>query len=339
MMSSQNRPSAWEGRCIICDDDAEGDARLPYCPVHLGEHEERITLGVDGAELDRRWRDTLAIWRGRPSSLDSEEDSALFRFRKRVGDWLLFTRMYQSRLPDWVAVDITTGVVARLVECGVPEALDHFGEVRPAAGQEMLSSRWGVREPLGTKRRSLADSVASADFPVYGLEGTPLNLMLRSRGHSASGRRTTGLSLLFAGPRSGASEVVASLRSYVHYSGVIRPQDGDEQALIQETARVLGEAGHSPDTRALMGPPLPIDRQVRIPQFAGPTRLYGFAGSGQVFHLSSGEGNLHSGFTFVLYGVTEAGLSELLECLTIVNDRDDLVRRYESELNARRPSA
>ena len=338
-MSSQNRPSAWEGRCIICGDDAEGDARLPYCPVHRGEREERIRLGVDGAELDRRWRDTLAIWRGRPSSLDSEEDTALFRFRQRVGDWLLFTRVYQSRLPDWIAVDIATGVVARLVECGVPEALDHFGEVRPAAGQEMLSSRWGVREPLGIRRRSLADSVAGADFPVYGLEGTPLNLMLRSRGHSASGRRTTGLSLLFAGPGPGTSEVVASLRSYVHHSGVIRPQDGDEQALIQETARVLGEAEHSPDTRALMGPPLPIDRQVRIPQFAGPTRLYGFAGSGQVFHLSSGEGNLHSGFTFVLYGVTQAGLSELLECLTIVNDRDDLVRRYESELNARRPSA
>ena len=81
-MSSQNRPSAWEGRCIICGDDAEGDARLPYCPVHLGEHEERIRLGVDGTELDRRWRDTLAIWRGRPSSLDSEEDTATVCLKK-----------------------------------------------------------------------------------------------------------------------------------------------------------------------------------------------------------------------------------------------------------------
>ena len=338
-MSSQNRASDRDGRCIICGDDAEGGARLPYCPVHLGEREERIRVGVDGAELDRRWLDTLANWRGRPTFLDSEEDTVLFRFRQRVGDWLLFARLYRGRLPDWIAVDIATGVVARLVECGVPEALDHFWGIRPAAGQEVLSSRWGVREPLSNRRRSLADWVAGADFPVYGLEGTPLNLTLLSCGHSASGRRTTGLSLLFAGNASGASGVAARLRSYLHHSGVIRLQDGDEQAVIQETARVLVEAGHSPDTRALIGTPVPIDRQVRIPQFAGPHRLYGFTGSGQVFHLSSDKGDLPSGFTFVFYGVTQAGLSELLECLTTVNDRDDLVRRYESELNARLPSA
>ena len=338
-MSRQTNSSDWEKRCTICGVDVGADARLLYCPVHLGEREERVRLGVDGAELDRRWGDTLAIWRGRPNTLDSEGDTALFRFRQRVRDWLLFTRLYRSRLPDWIAVNIVTGVVARLVECGVPEALDHFRQIRPASGQEMMSSRWGVREPLGNRRRSLADSVAGTDFLVYGLEGSPLNLMLRSRGHSASGRRTTGLTLLFTRPGTGASEVVASLRSYIHQSGVIHPQDGDEQALIQETARVLSEAGHSPGTRALMGSPVPIDRQVRIPQFTGPARLYGFVGSGQVFHLSSGEGDLHSGFTFVFCGVTQAGLSELLECLTIVNGRDYLLRRYESELNARRPSA
>ena len=336
-MSSQSSPSAWDGRCVICRVNIGGDARLPYCPDHLAEREERRRVGVNEDQLDRRWGDTLALWRSRPAWLDDEEDVALFRFRQRLGTWLLFTRGYQGRLPDWIAVDAPTGEVARVVECGVPEALDHFRQVRPASGQEMLSSRWGVPEPLISRRMSLSDSVASAEFPVYGLAQQPLGLVLRSTGHSRAGRRTTGITLLFAGPGAGTAEaVVVRLRSYIHHRGVVLPQDDDEQTLIEEVTRVLREGDpRSMATETAPGPPIRIDRRVRIPQFSGPTRLVGFVGSENIFHLSSGRGAAHHGFTFVVCGVSQAGLPGLMENLTVINGRNDLLQTYETELGAR----
>jgi len=336
-MSSQPSPSAWDGRCVICHVNVGDDVRLPYCPDHLAEREERRRVGVDEDQRDRRWGDTLALWRGRPAWLDDEEDVALFRFRQRLGTWLLFTRGYQGRLPDWIAVDATTGKVTRLVECGVPEALDHFRQVRPASGQEMLSSRWGVPEPRSSRRMSLSDSVASAEFPVYGLEQQPLGLVLRSTSHSLAGCRTTGITLLFAGPGAGTAEaVVVRLRSYIYHRGVVLPQDDDKQPLIEEVTRVLREGSpRSLATKAALGAPIRIDRRIRIPQFSGPVRLYRFLGSENIFHLSSGGGVPHPGFTFVVCGFSQAGLSGLMENLAVINGRKDLLQTYETELGAR----
>ena len=307
-MLSRPSPPAWDGQCVICRVNTGGDARLPYCSDHLAERAGRSKTGVDEDQLDRRWGDTLGLWRGRPAWLDNEEDIALFRFRQRLGTWLLFTRVYQGRLPDWIAVDATTGEVARLVECGVPEALDHFGQVRPASGQETLPSRWGVREPRISRRMSLSDSVTSAEFPVYGLERRPLGLALRSTGHSVAGRRTTGITLFFAGPEAGTAEVVlVRLRSYMHHRGVVLPQDDDEQALIEEVTRVLREGSPSGLTpKAALRSPIRIDRRVRIPQFAGPARLFG-SPVRRISSTSPRERAAHHGFTFVVCGVPRPG--------------------------------
>ena len=155
-----------------------------------------------------------------------------------------------------------------------------------------------------------------------------------STGHSVAGRRTTGITLFFAGPEVGTAEVVlVRLRSYMHHRGVVLPQDDDEQTLIEEVTGVLREGSPSGLTpKAALGSPIRIDRRVRIPQFAGPARLFGFSGSENIFHVSSGREVPHSGFTFVVCGASQVALPGLLENLTVINGRNDLLRTYETEL-------
>ena len=335
-MNRYPSPSSTERRCAICRVSLGDEVLLPYCRVHLAEYEKRNTLGVDADQLEGRWGDTLGRWRGRPPALADEVDVDLFRFRQRVGAWLLFRRGYAGRFPDWIAVNVATSEVVRLVDVGVHEALDHFEGIRPAPYQGALSSRWGTRDPRNrlNRHRSLADRVASAEFPVYGLLRQPLGLRLHSVQHSISGRRTTGMTLVFAGPAPMALDVVASFGSYVSHRGVVLPKDDDEEAIIGDAMRVLRERDPRLVTRISLASPERLDRHVEIPEFAGESRLVRFPGSDNIFHLSSKDS--HFGFTFVFCGISEDGLSGLLRNLAVVNGRDDLLEQYQAELDETR---
>ena len=104
-MSSQPNPPAWDGLCVICQVNIGGDARPPYCSDHLAEREERSktgwtkTIWTGGGAT--RWHSGVAVqhgWTMRKTSPASVSGN-------RIGTWVLFTRMYQGRLPDWIAVD------------------------------------------------------------------------------------------------------------------------------------------------------------------------------------------------------------------------------------------
>lgn len=180
-------------RCAICD------VALPpermggrYCDVHQRAFEARQVGGVAASDLDERYGDTLATWRGH-TALVPDLPAAQLAFRHRQGDWLLF-RLTTERAgglvgqgwrTDWLAVRAAGGEVRRYAH--VPEVevwLDLLGR-RALPSQENPVEQWGAPDPVipATHRTSvrvlgpappprapdLYAVTATTAVPVYGV--------------------------------------------------------------------------------------------------------------------------------------------------------------------------
>ena len=326
-------------RCLFCRVSISDESAPLYCPAHLSEYETRREQGVTSRDLDRRWRDTLELWRERPGALDDEPERRLFRFRQRVGSWVIFWRGYEKRLPDWIAVNTTTSEVCRLIETSSQEVTDHLEGIIPAPHQEELPSRWGRPESyhLVVKRflrRSLTAQVNSAEFPVYGVSGDPFGIKLVSTRHSMSGSRTTRIGLVFAGPDSSTPEVIANFDSeFARRRAKLWPED-ELDPIVRAVRALLRECGPFEMASTVHGPPEPLQRRFEIAEIEGEANIFRFPGTTNLYYLSSGDSL--SRLSAVVWGVEEDELYGLLDCVTVVNERLDLLSQYQSELDETR---
>ena len=323
-------------RCLFCRVGISDESVPLYCPAHLSEYEARREHGVSSRDLDRRWGDTLELWRERPVALDDEPKRRLFAFWGRVGSWVVFQRGYEQRLPDWITVNATTNEVCWLVETSNEDAADHLEGIIPAPHQEELPNRWGRAESyhLVVRRflqRSLTARVNSAEFPVYGVSGNPLGIKLRSTRHSMSGSRTTRIGLVFAGTDSSTTEVIAYFDSeFARRRAKLWPED-DLDPIVRAVRALLRECGPFGMASTVHGPPEPLQRRFEIGEIEGEANIFRFPGTTNLYYLSSGDSL--SRLSAVVLGVEEDELYGLLDCVTVVNERLDLLSQYHSELD------
>ena len=326
-------------RCLFCRVSISDQSVPLYCPAHLSEYEARREQGVTSRDLDRRWHDTLELWRERPGALDDEPERWLFGFWGRVGSWVVFWRAYEQRLPDWITVNTTTSEVCRLVETSSEEVSDHLEGIIPAPHQEELPNRWGRPESyhLVVKRflrRSLTAQVNSAEFPVYGVSGNPFGIKLRSTRHSMSGARTTRIGLVFAEPDSSTPEVIANFDSeFARRRAKLWPED-DLDPIVRAVRALLRECGPLGMASTVHGPPEPLQRHFEIAEIEGEATIFRFPGTNNLYYLSSGDSL--SRLSAVVLGVEEDELYRLMDCVTVVNERLDLLSQYQSELDETR---
>lgn len=151
-----------------------------------------------------------------------------------------------TRLGDSLAFHIQTGEVRRFVDVMEDEALDDLRGIRPAPGQAEIAACWGKPAPTGMRERLRArfpqqvapgqrllipELVRLASFPVYGLIGNPLDLLLAGGGWSGGGSQAIGsLSLSFSGPRfANAKRNVELITAQTKQRYLYYPPEHDKQ--------------------------------------------------------------------------------------------------------------
>ena len=215
-------PPPYQRKCSVCKIAIPETGGLSFWDTHRLEYDERQRNGVATKDLEIKWHDSLTTWPERPSTLDEEPNSERFRFTRGAEPWIVFTRGYPHRLPDWIAVDIPTNQVRRFVEINQSDLLDDLEGKRPAPYQEDLHQRWGdpaAREPQGVNSYRFKDAggahslplmIEHSLIPVYGVSENPFGLRLFSTRYSIESRGLDGVTLTFVSPGPENPQVVAS---------------------------------------------------------------------------------------------------------------------------------
>lgn len=307
-------------QCPVCQEAVSPTTGRIFCQAHQAIYQSRLKEGVSTEGLDPRWLDKLAMWRERPASLSVEQDAEQFRFKRRWEGWLFFERGYTERLPDWIAVQEHTGEIHRFVEVPEFDVRDALLGLRPAAFQEHLEERWGQAAsripPLFSRSwwsLRLDDLIRIAPMPIYGLVGNPLGLRLSSTQCGTDHRGLTSIKLDFKQERASAPPA---------FFGITSPD-------------YLSLHGYHPEPlQPETGKSVRIERDFELSgvRLSGEI-LYELASTMPCqFHLRNQQTLLVGESS----GIASEEVIALLEQLSVINDRPDIIAQYQYELNQRR---
>ena len=339
--------------CRVCQVPIPETARFRFCDTCRLEHEEqtkeRQREGVSTSDLDTWWHDRLTDWRERPAILDGEAHPELFRLGIRVGSWLVFSRGYLAehpylnpRLPDWIAVNITTDEVRRFVDIDQVDVWDDLEGIRPAPGQESLVQRWGkpeARPPRkaygedGSGTHRVSAMIQDALIPVYGVFGNPLGVRLRGTSQGASGGHgPIQVSLRFASGDVLAPGIVVSLsserannRRISHSPGYGSGPNPDlALALLRESKRDLWE-------HVMSVSPQTLSRHIVVPGFEPATELLYWPEPVNLFNFALK--NEESILILSAQGLSETEFFHLVSQVDTVNGHPQLLAQYGIEVD------
>jgi hypothetical protein len=206
-------------RCLVCGRDLATESnRSGYCDEHDRQRRARQSGRLDADELSSQWGDTLALWRDPPPAVAQVTQPGRYRFRRRRDGWLLFMYSENSRLPDWLAVDLNSGTLLRFSDVSenlVWRHISEFGADDEAAarpGSSMATQpRWSPGT-IGTPT-NLAAMANAAFFPIATVNVDQLPLRLASLTWSTSGGRLESVQLEFREVGSTEHQVSTTLLS------------------------------------------------------------------------------------------------------------------------------
>lgn len=335
------------GYCIICQQEKTLPRNL-LCDTHFQEYQLRQAEGVPADALDRRWRDTLANWRDKPTALVEEDEAKSFLFGGRLEEWLLFVRGYdppdlvtEPRLPDWLAVHSKTDAVRRFVEVPRFEVEDDLTGYQPAPFQEDVQERWGnpasLLPPPPKYERSeeywkhheelalpvlkpIERLVQDALMPIYGVAGNVLGAHVDSIGSGGGYVKLSSASFTYSSLIPAKFDCTFTLET--HDLPTYRREHWDESFLNFEWYP--------------QGADVPLAEHIRRDfVIAGATLRGGILYWKQVnrsHFLLLGKEAVLSGDS---RGFSLEELFQLLESLVIIKQGDDLVTQYEHEFHWR----
>ena len=328
--------------CPVCRVALSETGGISFCDVHQLEYDQRQRDGVATKDLNTRWHDSLATWAERPRALEGEPEPERLIFGPVAHPWVAFMRGYSGWLPDWIAVNISTGQVRRFVEINAFDLVDDLEGVRPAPFQEDLEIRWGKPEAR-RNRESLIDRYRSADgteslslmiedapFPVYGLSENPFGLRLCSTSRSATPNRISSIGLTFASPDPVNPKVAVSLTSLDRKDRSIRLPPGIIiNPGFDRALRLVRGYGKDRIGQIDLVTPQTITRQIVIPGFECDAEILNWPEPIDLFDFSLRSDEVVLGVTTL--GLSEPELFQLLIDMAVINDRHDLHQQYQSE--------
>ena len=340
-------PPPHQRKCSVCRTAIPETGGLSFCDAHRLEYDERQRNGVATKDLDTRWHDRLSTWPERPPALNEEPHSERFRFTRGAEPWILFTRGYPHRLPDWIAVDIPTDQVRRFVEINRSDLLDDLEGKRPAPYQEDLHLRWGdpaAREPQGVFSyrhketggdHSLPAMIKYAQIPVYGVSENPFGLRLCTTRYSFESRGLDGVTLIFVSPGPVHPQVVASFDALrVGIRTLKLPPGYGSDPDSEQALRLL--RGYRRDLMDRIETVSPVTNtcHIALPGFQRDTEVLSWPEPVNLLNFALKNDEIYLGVSAI--GLSEPELLQLLRNVQVVNNQPDLLEQYQAELGQMR---
>lgn len=329
-------PPPYQRTCSVCRIAIPDTGGLRLCDIHRLENDERQRNGVDTKDLDTRWHDSLATWREHPSALDAEPQPERFRFTRGSEPWVLFMRGYPHRLPDWIAVEISTNQIRRFVEINQSDLLDDLEGKRPAPYQEDLHLRWGdpaAREPQGVfayRHRdtggdhSLPAMIKYAQIPVYGVSENPFGLMLYSTEYSLESRGLDGVKLIFVSSGPVNPQVVASFNALrVGIRNLKLPPGYGSGPDSEQALRLLRGYRRDLIDRIKTVSPVTNTCHIAFPGFQRDTEILCWPEPINLINFALTNDEIFLGVSTI--GLSEPELLLLLRNVQVVNNQPDLL--------------